>query len=129
MVRDQVVVVKPLVTAMPYSATEFWRKLRGGASAAAASVFAAPGKLAEFISDVGADQTLLGPVDTPDSSWLVQFAFVVRGRREGLQITFKSGATCFYPGTTDEQFWSLARAQSRGRWVHANIYGNQYIIV
>ena len=81
-----------------------------------------PGRNARYI-------VLRRLVETPDSSWLTSFAFVRRGAENGLEITFKSGVTCFYPGTTDSQYFSLDNAPSRGKWVHNNIYNNKYVKV
>lgn len=83
---------------------------------------------------------LFGPVSA-DSSWVESYAYVqdadpragiraYMGRGdEGLLITFRSGISCFYAGTSWEMYRSLDRAASKGRWIHRNIFSRHYRII
>lgn len=70
-------------------------------------------------------------VKTPQSSWVVSFAYGMRNSdmKAGLVVQFKSGATCFYPGTSDELYHDMKWASSKGVWVHDNIFENDYELI
>lgn len=84
---------------------------------------------------------LAGPIRA-SSSWVESFGFFADddksrgikkwlgiGIEKGIIITFRDGARCFYPGTTEREFRSLAAAPSKGKWVHKNVYTRRYILV
>ena len=68
-------------------------------------------------------------VPTPESSWVVEFDYIMYGRELGLAVVFKSGVRCFYAGTTYDQYYTFRHAPSKGRWVHENIYHLPYVII
>jgi hypothetical protein len=74
---------------------------------------------------------LEGPIDV-SSSWVTDIGFVQLPEPScecGIAVTYKSGVTCFYPGTTREQYTDMTRASSKGKWVHKNIISLPYQIV
>lgn len=84
---------------------------------------------------------LAGPVPV-DSSWARSIGYweerdQTRGIRawlglnniNGIVVTFKDGARCFYPGTTKAEYRALVNAKSKGKWIHRNLYDRKYDLV
>jgi len=79
-----------------------------------------------------------GPIRA-SSSWVESFGFWADDDKAGgirrflginietgIIVTYKSGVRCFYPGTSERQYRSLASAPSKGKWIHANILRSSY---
>lgn len=63
------------------------------------------------------------------SSWVLAIKLVMFREQPALAVTFKSGVTVLYPGTTFRTFNAMHLAASQGKFVWANLYRDSYIVI
>lgn len=66
----------------------------------------------------------------PHSSWVFMVHLVRYSKfRPAVAVEFLDGVTCYYPGTTRQQYMTFKRRVSAGKHIHKYYYHRPYVVI